>query len=62
MWALRRDRAQQKPRLQRELRGGTFRFGLLERIGKEDGGEIEVFAARDALVLKAHESRVTVAR
>ena len=52
VWSFRRDWAAEKERLRAELRAGTFRFGLLERIEKPDGEEIEVFPARDALVLK----------
>ena len=53
VWELRRCWPEEKERLGAELRAGTFRFGLLERIEREVGGEIEVFAARDALVLNA---------
>jgi len=53
VWALRRDWSQEKPRLQQQLRSGAFRLGLLERVEKEDGSEIEIFAARHALLLKA---------
>jgi hypothetical protein len=42
VWELRRRWPEEKERLRAELRAGTFRFGLLERIEKED-----------ALVLKA---------
>ncbi len=50
VWGLRRNWAREKPRLQRELRGGSFGFGLLDRFRREDGSEVEVFSARDALV------------
>jgi hypothetical protein len=53
VWSFRRDWPAEKARLQSELRSGRFRFGLLERIRKPAGSEIEVFAARDALVLRA---------
>jgi len=53
VWSFRRDWTVEKERLRAELRAGTFSFGLLERIEKADGDEIEVFSARDALVLKA---------
>jgi hypothetical protein len=41
----------EKRRLKAELASGQFRFGLLERIWNSDGSEIELWAARDALVL-----------
>ena len=53
VWGLRRDWAREKPRLQRELRDGSFGFGLLDRFQREDGSEVEVFPSRDAVVLKA---------
>jgi hypothetical protein len=47
----RRDWTNEKRRLKAELASGQFRFGLLDRIWKSDSGEIERWAARDALVL-----------
>jgi len=35
------------------LRGGRFRFGLQQRVTRENGEEIDLWSARDALVLKA---------
>jgi hypothetical protein len=37
----------------RALRAGRFRFGLQQRITRENGEEIDLWSARDALVLKA---------
>jgi hypothetical protein len=53
VWSFRREWSAEKARLQAELRAGTFRFGLLDRIRREGGEEVEVFASRDAVVLQA---------
>lgn len=53
IWNFRRDWESQKNEVRNELRAGCFRFGLLDRITKADGDEIDLWAARDALVLKA---------
>ena len=53
VWDLRRNWKVQKALIRQELSSGQFRFGLLRRIEKNDGGEIELWSARDALVLKA---------
>jgi hypothetical protein len=53
VWELRRRWPGEKDRVRAELRAGTFRFGLLDRIRREDGAELEVFPGRDAVVLKA---------
>ncbi len=53
VWSFRRGWAGEKSRIQADLRAGRFRFGLLDRITKEDGTEIDLWSARDALVLKA---------
>lgn len=53
VWGLRRGWAREKAWLQRELRGRSFGLGLLDRFQREDGSVVEVFPARDALVLKA---------
>jgi hypothetical protein len=53
VWSFRRDWPVEKTRLQAELRSGRFRFGLQERITRENGEEIDLWSARDALVLKA---------
>ena len=53
IWDFRHSWTNEKRRLKAELASGQFRFGLLDRICKSDGSEIELWAARDALVLKA---------
>src|SRR5271169_5872114 len=52
IWNFRRHWHTERPRLKTELAAGQFRFGLLDRITKPDGSEIELWSARDALVLK----------
>ena len=52
VWDFRRSWPDNRCRIQHELRSGTFRFGLLDRI-ERDGETIELWASRDALVLKA---------
>jgi RNA-directed DNA polymerase len=52
VWDLRRHWATVKPELQAGLNAGSYRFGALERIRGKDG-IVEVWPARDALVLKA---------
>jgi RNA-directed DNA polymerase len=51
VWSFRRDRSVEKARLQAELRGGGFRFGLQERVTRESGEQIDLWSARDALAL-----------
>ncbi len=53
VWDFRRHWPAEKARLQSDLSTGDFRFGLLDRITKADGEEVDLWAARDALVLKA---------
>ncbi len=53
IWSLRWRWPQEKSRIQADLRAGRYRFGLLDRITKADGGDIDLWSARDALVLKA---------
>ncbi len=53
VWSFRRDWTDEKTRLKRELVAGRFRFGLLDRITKADGTDIDLWSARDALVCKA---------
>jgi RNA-directed DNA polymerase len=53
VWALRFDWAREKPRLQRELLEGRYRFEPLSRVTKLDGETVHIWSARDALVLKA---------
>jgi len=42
-----------KAELQAELRAEEFRFGLLSRVSLPTGEEVDLWSARDALVLKA---------
>jgi hypothetical protein len=53
VWSFRRDWAKEKVRLQAELRSGCFRFGLQQRVTRGNGEAIDLWSARDALVLKA---------
>ena len=56
VWNLRRHWPTEKARIQHELRAGTYRFGLLDRVtGLRDGQreDLDLWAARDAVVLKA---------
>lgn len=53
IWSFRRDWCREKERLRAGLLAGAFSFGLLDRVSLKDGREIDLWAARDALVLKA---------
>jgi RNA-directed DNA polymerase len=53
VWALRHHWPRAKPQLRAELRAGTYRCALLSRVTFASGEEIDLWAARDALVLKA---------
>ena len=56
VWNLRRHWPTEKARIQHELRTGTYRFGLLDRVTCLRDGQMEdldLWAARDAVVLKA---------
>ncbi len=53
VWSFRQAWAQEKDKLKGALAAGRFRFGLLTRITLKDGEEIDLWSARDALVLKA---------
>ena len=53
IWWLPRDWQDEKQQLKDELLSGRFRFGLLDRVTKADGTEMDLWSARDALVLKA---------
>jgi hypothetical protein len=53
IWSFRRDWAVEKVRLQQELSTGCFRFGIQERVTRTNGDAIDLWSARDALVLKA---------
>ncbi len=53
VWSFRQVWAQEKDKLKAALASGRFRFGLLTRITLADGEDIDLWSARDALVLKA---------
>ena len=53
VWNFRRDWPEDKARLRSNLLAGRYRFGLLSRVELADGEEIDLWSARDALVLKA---------
>ncbi len=52
VWTVRRRWPRLKPQLQAQLRAGTYRFSAVRRIQTAEGA-VEVWAALDALVLKA---------
>jgi len=53
VWSFRRHWPIEKGRIQADLVAEKFRFGLLNRVTLKDGTDIDLWAARDALVLKA---------
>jgi RNA-directed DNA polymerase len=53
VWAFRRRWAQEKVRLRSELLEGTYRVSLLSRVTLKDKEDIDLWSARDAVVLKA---------
>jgi hypothetical protein len=53
IWDFRRQWPFEKATLQRELRSGTYQIGLLSRTTLANGEEVDLWAARDALVMKA---------
>ncbi len=53
VWSFRRYWPAEKRRIQADLHAGVFRFGLLDRVTLKDGSDIDLWSARDALVLKA---------
>ena len=53
VWDLRARWPEAKAQLQAELRAEQFRFGVLSRITLPTGEEVDLWSARDALVLKA---------
>ena len=52
-WRFRRDWPNEKARLQAELLEGTYEIGLLSWVTRRDGQTVELWSARDAVVLKA---------
>ena len=53
VWSFRRDWPHEKQRVQAELRAGRYRIGLLTRVRLATGEDADMWASRDALVLKA---------
>ena len=53
VWNFRRNWPREKARLQTDLLAGHYRFGFLSRVELADGEKIDLWSARDALVLKA---------
>ena len=53
VWSFRRYWRQEKRRIRADLLAGRFYFSLLDRITLSDGSDIDLWSARDALVLKA---------
>ena len=53
VWSLRRDWPDEKRRIRADLLSGRFYFSLLDRITLSDGSDIDLWSARDSLVLKA---------
>ena len=53
IWSFRRHWPEEKRRIREELLVGHYTFSLLDRITRQDGEECDLWAARDALVLKA---------
>lgn len=52
IWSLRQNWPGEKARLRAELLSGAYRFGLLSRVTLKTGEEIDLWPARDAVVLK----------
>ncbi len=57
VWSFRQRWPVEKDRLKAELTAGRFRFGLLTRITFVDGEEVDLWSARDALMLKTLKVR-----
>ena len=53
VWNLRRHWSTEKAKLQRELSEGTYQIGLLSRTTLANGEDVDLWSARDALVMKA---------
>ena len=64
VWRFRHSWAQEKERLREELLTGTYEVGLLNRVTLDGGGEqadIDLWSARDALVMKGLSMYLTQA-
>ena len=53
VWRFRQGWPEEKARLRAELVAGTYEVGLLSRVTLQDGTEVDLWAARDAVVMKA---------
>ena len=53
VWRCRQGWPADKVRLRAELVAGTYAVGLLSRVTLQDGTEVDLWAARDAVVLQA---------
>lgn len=53
VWRLRQRWPLEKARLREELLGGTYQVGLLSRVTLRNGEEVDLWSARDAVVMKA---------
>ena len=53
VWSFRQAWAQEKDTHKTALASGRYRFNLLTRVTLKDGEEIDLWSARDAMVLKA---------
>ncbi len=53
VWSFRQAWAQEKNTLKTALATGRYRFNLLTRVTLKDGEEVDLWSARDALMLKA---------
>jgi hypothetical protein len=53
VWNFRGNWQREKERIRAELCSGRYRFGLVDRVTRANGDAIDLWSARDALVLKA---------
>ena len=53
VWSLRRRWSHEKGVIKHDLRSGRYRFSLLSRVTLRNDEELDLWSARDALVLKA---------
>ena len=53
VWRFRQHWPEEKARLQEELLVGTYQVGLLSRVTLQNGEEVDLWSARDAVVMKA---------
>jgi hypothetical protein len=53
IWSFRRHWRQEKVRLQGDLRAARYTFSMLERITRKNREDLDLWSARDAVVLKA---------